>query len=580
MADLCRLEGVGEQGNFYVSMNGNPYTVHFSFFCTMNSVVIGEQGLLYKIGQNFIFHKNYYFCEDKSEVLETIYRSDREENFNRKPIRMTAFSGVQEFENCFLSAKSFTSRVFALTLGLCEAALRSSCPSNLVNKIPVLSTYLKGKKTNNFKSIFESFKDTQSLKDTFRDLNKFEISNLQDFCNHYSVGVRLYYFDDNKVIKEFRLPEKPELSPIPLIKFIFWSNFFFLLYDQHENSNDGYNDNGLQHYSYQNGEIESSFYIIKTASFYEQVADGVLNIFKNYLDPKYVNKSLVEKSTNELLSMLSNIQETGFNDDKTKAQQYIEDLKSIQSNLKSAQPNNLPHVVPRVMTGAPTNNSCVPNKLGVPSGTIASDDPQNFPKGNLLLPSKEFKEFRSTYAYLPNNNVTPAVRLASDTPIDMSKEGQLKQIIPNPVTAYTSTDNSEMNRAPPVINLDPSSTNYSNRGNNNSGVDRMKSSTTFNARNFKKMCLGCEQNKETHLFHTCQLCFYCIALSLQEHQCMGCNNLNIRDEIRKYNSLGLKCNGCGLLLKDYRLNSECKCIICRNCENSSKYENHNFHRFA
>lgn len=551
MEDWVELVGLNEQGAFCILRDGQYKVAEFNLFYTMKGISLGEQGLLYKIGHKFFYHNGAYFCQDQNEVLKQIYENESGDCFNRVPISKTGYKNYPDFENSFISANAFSSKVLALTLGLCEAAIRSSWPPYLVSKIPVLSAHqVRVTNKSRFNIIFDSFKDTKSLKDTIKILGRYEISNLQEFCNCFSVGVILHYFDSNNLlIKDFRLPEKPEISPIPLIKILYYSNIYSLLYDQAENFNDGYNEDGLLLESYQHEEIPSSFYMFKSESFHEKIATQLLKMFSLYIDPQVSNKGSVENFGNELLSELSKMAGNLAKSEEAKLKHYIDELERIQSKLKASQPNNPTQLIQKGTTGLPKTYSYMPNNYGIQSPAI-SGRPNGTQMNNISDPVIEG----------PDNyklQTPQSYNLANDKP---------------PIQNIKIANN------PPPSNISYAHETQIYHPNSAPEIPTTLTNSTHNARLVQKICLGCNVKKETNPLHgACNLCMYCIALSLQEIECMGCAKKDIREDIKQYRNNGLKCSGCGTLKKDYKLNNICKCIICRNCENSMKFENHRFH---
>lgn len=406
MQGLYDLMGVSEKGEYVFRSPENTLTIAYANICDYNGIKIEESSLLQSIQHQFVYHQGKMFYKGLGDFFSKVYFDYECDRNNRVPISSTCFQGFKELEYYFISNKYYSSFQAALTLGLCEAAIRSSLPSYLKGQLPIFKALQhQNKNLKNFSLIQELFRDSAKVKETYLLLQQFyPISSvsLQAFCNKFSVGIYYYTFADDSLFKEFRLPENPEISPIPILKILCLHNYYFVLYARDENQNDGFSDDGKRNNSYQNDELQSSFYMFKTETYLEESVDLLTNLLKIVTEnPK--NEGIQLKRTFDQLKLTLNEKKNNSNEEtKSKIEATISSLNFlnnyIEKKMNAADSQNNAHNI-KIQAYQPNLTSAYPNY-----GTAFDTQSKMGSKPQMLSPQGTYSPNMNTNMAITNFN--------------------------------------------------------------------------------------------------------------------------------------------------------------------------------
>jgi hypothetical protein len=91
-------------------------------------------------------------------------------------------------------------------------------------------------------------------------------------------------------------------------------------------------------------------------------------------------------------------------------------------------------------------------------------------------------------------------------------------------------------------------------------------------------CPGCNKKRYLQVFHSaCSLCTPCIAHSVLERRCINCRSENVLKECKKFLESRFNCYCCSDICGQFTV-STCGCIICKNCIDKGKQEDHQSHK--
>lgn len=593
MSKTYELIGVGNNGNYRLRSQEDTIEVSGDkFYIDRNR--LNEELILQSIGQEFVYYESNLFYCGLHRYLSTLFNNIECERNHRVPISSTYIQNLDDLRDCFISNRYYSSMQGVLTLGLVEAGIRSSFPSALVKNLPIFNKnpHLLKKNSINFGLVHDFFKNSERVKENFLVLQEFnlnQLAHLQAICNKFSVGIYYYYFQESNLVKEFRLPETPEISPIPLLKILQFAGFYFLLYAPDENKNDGYSETGIKEHSYQCDELASSFYMFQTESYLNESVDFLTDLLKTVTEnppdegPKIkktfndLTKTLKEKKANSNEKIQKDIDEMLAKLDFFNT--YIEKkLKSSEGQANSANlrvqgihfnqgssstymypspsMSNGPMVPPKVEQPPPQNT--MPNLVLMQTPINVNN---NIPGSNLNRPSNNGA-----------NNPASATQQPYTPPLfDKSGLGAM----PPTMITYNNLPGNNLNT--PLSDTSARSATANNYGTSSQTVTARNSIRSSGGGKLER-CTGCNRDKAIQLFHgTCRLCNNCIALSIMTSECVECNSSRIRDDIVKFKKNGFTCNGCGNRTSDFKVNDNCMCIICQNCIRNMKFDNHRMH---
>lgn len=602
--------------NYYMqdgnSING-PYTFdQLTIYKDKNNIVINELALIQSLDKVLQVDTNGCFLNLYPECLSNFFTSRSNTKIDissREKIDESAFNQLIEISTAkFFSSHYLYSKELVLTVAISEAALRSQYPKKIEEKLKLKNF---DKKIKSFKTLHSKIIDANIPRLNYVKFKDYDLRNahhLKILADTYSIAIKFYYFDvDNTWKSMFQVPENPEIVPIPIIKLIEYNGIYRILYTEDENSQDGFDQRGNYEGLYSNEEISDSFYIVMFQGFKESCFYDILDILALLGKNDQKSKNTAQSNFDKIHSSIKDRYQTYKTDPISKfttetyetLMQKLEDADKIFSsnrvaksepvrmigtsnNIQSFENNSKPTFQPPPQPPPPSSNQNVNFQQKNPSGTSFNQNAvmqQRPPSGvnsdrSLLQNPVLQPKVESTTDYRVNTNpnknfISPPQGFTNLSPVQNSLSGL------NISDTRFTQDIKSQGIAEPIkthqirSNIDPSfdRSNYTSL------------STSINPVR-TKTCPSCGRIKILTKFHEqCDMCKACIAYSINDKKCVNCNS-NSHEFMRcarLKREEGFKCSACGANKKDVLVNSECMCIVCKDCE--SKLKLHNYHTY-